>query len=198
MKTYFLFFIFFLIGCSFDNKTGIWKNESISEKDYKNSDGLVEINQVFDVSPFDRNIDIENDFKFNISKPIDNLSWNDIYYSKTNNFENFKFKKFYNEIFKSKKLSRSENSKFPLFKNNNFIFSDDKGNIIFFSIKEKNIIKKFNFYKKNYKKDIKKKLNLFIENNILFVSDNLGYLYSYDMKSNKILWAIDQKIPFVV
>ncbi len=196
MKSYFLFFVFFLIGCSFDNKTGIWKNESISEKDYKNLDGLIEINQVFDVSPFDKNINIENDFIFNISKPIDNLSWNDIYYSKTNNFENFKFNKSYNEIFKSKKLSRSENSKFPLFKNNNFIFSDNKGNIIFFSIKEKNVIKKFNFYKKNYKSHIEKKLNLFIENNILFISDNLGYLYAYDMGSNKILWAIDHKIPF--
>ena len=35
-------------------------------------------------------------------------------------------------------------------------------------------INKFNFYKKKYKK-IKKNLNLIVENNIIYVSDNLGF-----------------------
>ena len=41
---------------------------------------------------------------------------------------------------------------------------------------------------KKYKK-IEKKLNIALDKNILFVSDNLGYLYSYDYNANKILWA---------
>ena len=47
---------------------------------------------------------------------------------------------------------------------------------------------------KNIKK--LKKLNIALDKNILFVSDNLGYLYSYDYNANKILWAKNFKIPF--
>ena len=54
---------------------------------------------------------------------------------------------------------------------------------------------KFNFYKKKFK-NVKKVLNVVIEHNIIYVSDNLGYLYSYDFKLNKIIWAKNYKIPF--
>ena len=50
-------------------------------------------------------------------------------------------------------------------------------------------------FKKRYKKNIKK-LNIHVENNIIYVSDNLGYLYSFDYYKNKILWAKNFKIPF--
>ena len=35
-----------------------------------------------------------------------------------------------------------------------------------------------------------------MENNIIYVGDNLGYLYAYNYISDKILWAKDYKIPF--
>ena len=54
---------------------------------------------------------------------------------------------------------------------------------------------KFNFYKKKYKK-IKKKLNFIIENGIIYVSDNIGYLYAFNYKTKKFLWAKNYKIPF--
>jgi outer membrane protein assembly factor BamB len=56
-------------------------------------------------------------------------------------------------------------------------------------------LNKFNFYKKKFK-NVKKVLNVIIEQNIIYVSDNLGYLYSYDFKLNKIIWAKNYKIPF--
>ena len=62
-----------------------------------------------------------------------------------------------------------------------------------YQIKKK--ILKFNFYKKKYKKD-SKKLNIIVESNVIYVSDNLGYLYSFDLNKNKILWAKNFKIPF--
>ena len=43
---------------------------------------------------------------------------------------------------------------------------------------------------------MKKYLNLIIENNIVYVSDNIGYLYAYNYKTNKVLWAKNYKIPF--
>ena len=82
-----------------------------------------------------------------------------------------------------------------LIENNNLIVNDKKGNIKIYYLNNKKIVKKFNFYKKKFK-DLEKKLNLIVENNIIFVSDNLGYLYAFDYEKNDILWAKDYKIPF--
>ena len=71
-------------------------------------------------------------------------------------------------------------------KRNNIILNDEKGNILVFSINEKKIITKFNFYKKKYKK-IKTVLNFLIEDNIVYVSYNLGYLYAYNYQTKNIL-----------
>ena len=86
-------------------------------------------------------------------------------------------------------------SNFLLYENNNIITYDDKGNVIIFSINENKIITKFNFYKKRFK-NIKKKLNFIVENNTIFIGDNLGYIYAFNYKLHKILWAKNYKVPF--
>ena len=77
----------------------------------------------------------------------------------------------------------------------NLIFTDERGNLIIFSIKTNKIISRLNFYKKKYKK-ITKNLNIVVNDSIIYVSDNLGFIYSFDYINNKILWAKDNKIPF--
>ena len=79
---------------------------------------------------------------------------------------------------------------------NNLILSDKSGNIIVYSIEENSIISKYNFYKKRFK-NIDKNLNLAVENGIVFVSDNIGYIYAYNYLKNKIIWAKNYKIPFL-
>ena len=54
---------------------------------------------------------------------------------------------------------------------------------------------KFNFYKKKFK-NINKKLNLTIKDKILYVTDNIGYIYAIDYNEKKLLWAKDFKNPF--
>ncbi len=51
------------------------------------------------------------------------------------------------------------------------------------------------FIKKNFKK-IPKLLNFIVENNIIYVIDNIGYIYAFDYKSNKLIWAKYYKVPF--
>ena len=70
-----------------------------------------------------------------------------------------------------------------------------KGNIIVYSIDNKKFSIKFNFYKKKFKK-IKKNLNLVVENNIIYVTDNIGYFICYNYNKNKIFWAQNYKVPF--
>ena len=196
MRLFYTLIILILFqNCSFDNKTGIWKNENIitTEEDvdlFKEFKKLAS-SQVF----FDKTIPVNRGFKFEKPKQINNTEWTDVYYNMSNNFENFIYNNSNQILFKSKRISKYKINDLLLFEKNNLITSDQKGNIIIYSISDKKIISKFNFYKKRFKK-IKKKLNLILENNIIYVSDNLGYLYAYNYKENTINWAKNYKIPF--
>ena len=144
---------------------------------------------------FDKIIPFNSKYKFNLTKPIIVSSWKDIYYNQSNNLENLNYKELNQIKYKSKKISRNITSTSILLESGNIIFSDLKGNIIVFSLDENKIFEKFNFYKKKYKK-LKKTINMIVEDNIIYVSDNFGYLYAYNYKNKKVLWAKNYKIPF--
>ena len=61
-----------------------------------------------------------------------------IFYSESNNFENFTYNNTNKLTFKSKKITRHQLNEFILFENDKIISSDNKGNILIFSIEEKN------------------------------------------------------------
>ena len=195
MKLFIIFVILiFFQHCSFDNKTGIWKNEKIfSKKENDLFKDLETLNTKND--SFNKIIPVKNNFKFTIPKPKNNYEWKDIYYDKTNNLENLIYNESNKLVFKSKKLSKKIVYNYILSEKNNIITTDLNGNIIVYSLNKKIIIAKYNFYKKNYKK-INKFLNITVENNIIFVADNIGYLYSFDYKKNKILWAKKRNVGF--
>ena len=89
----------FLAGCSFDNKSGIWKNEKNIEvkndkeifKDFKKIKSPNEI--------FNKIIPLQNDLKYKIDSPIINNSWEDIFYGKNNNFPNIQYSNLNENIF---------------------------------------------------------------------------------------------------
>ena len=195
MKFFFFLILFIsLINCSFDNKTGIWKNEN-STINTKN-DIFKEFSEIIlSEEDFNKKVELQKNFSFKLKKPTENSEWLDIYYNKNNNLNNFKFNKKFDLIYKSKKLSRHKISQNILFNKGLIITSDIKGNLIIFSLDKNQILTKFNFYKRKYKK-IDKYLNLIIQNDIVYISDNIGFLYSYDLKENRILWAKKNKVPF--
>lgn len=190
---YALIILIFFQNCSFDNKSGIWKNtqtKSVEENNlFKEFETLKSSEQ-----EFNKKVNLKKNFKFKIKKPSDNYNWKDIFYSENNNYKNFKYNELNQIIFTSKKITKYKVNNL-LFEDTNLIISDVKGNIIIFSVSDNKIISKLNFYKKKYKK-INKILNLIVENNIIYISDNLGYLYAYNYKKNKIIWAKNYKIPF--
>ncbi len=189
-----LIVLIFLQNCSFDNKSGIWKNDNYTANKDKNYlegfETLSSSNQ-----SFNKIINIKNNFEFKLIEEIESFEWTDQFSNSTNNYNNYIYKKQNNLILKSKKFTKYQSDDFILFENNYLISNDKKGNLIIFSLNKDKVIQKFNFYKKKYKKFIKN-LNLIIENNIIYVSDNFGYLYAYSIKESKILWAKDFKIPF--
>ena len=195
MKLFYFFAILLLLNnCSFDNKTGIWKNENnigknenVIFKDFKEV--------VTSDSTFEKEIILNKNLKIFLSKPEVNVDWKDYFFNYNNNSINYKYNNSNEIILKSKRLSRHNVNKNIFLENKNLLLNDENGNIIVFSTLSNQVISKFNFYKKRFKK-IKKLLNLIVENNIIYTTDNLGYVYACNYKINKIIWAKNYKTPF--
>ena len=87
MKLFFFFLILiFANSCSFDTKSGIWKNESNLAKKVENtkSEKFIELNNLLlNEEIFSKTINLENNYSFKLSKPIKNSEWNDMYYKNT-------------------------------------------------------------------------------------------------------------------
>ena len=150
-----LILILFLQNCSFDQKSGIWKNDDSNtdsnNKIFKDFQKLSSSNELFD-----KIIKIDEKFKFKSPDPVNNLEWNDTFFDETNNIPNLNYKGIEKLTFKSKKITSQKLNKSILYEDNNLILSDEKGNLIIYSISENKVITKFNFYKKRFR-TIKKK-----------------------------------------
>ena len=82
----------------------------------------------------------------------------------------------------------------PVFYNENVIFSDNKGAIIFYDQNQKIIWKK-NFYSKSEKK-LKPRLNFAIHKNILIVTDSIAKYYALNIETGDIIWSKNNTVPF--
>ena len=195
MKILFIFLtIVILQSCSFDKKSGIWNSETkISKKELDSFKEFKDLN--ISNNSFNKEINIIDGYVFKIPETFNNSKWIDIFYDKSNNLVNFEYKDLNQKSFKSRKLTKDKINEYIIFEDKHIITNDVSGNINIYSLLENRTILKFNFYKKKYKK-ISKKLNLIVENNIIYSSDNLGYLYAFDYKKEKIIWAKNFKIPF--
>tara|TARA_X000001036_G_scaffold118126_1_gene111593 strand:- start:483 stop:1805 length:1323 start_codon:yes stop_codon:yes gene_type:complete len=183
-----------LSNCSFDNKTGIWKNSN--EVNLKKEERFKDFETLYTkTKSFNALIEPNNNLEI-ILDPIKlNLKWTDEYYNSSNNLANFSYKNLNELIFKSRRLSKYKTKDRLLYDNQKVIVTDDKGNIIVYSIESQQIILKYNFYKKKFRK-IKKNLNIIIEEDIIYIGDNFGYLYALDYVTGRLLWAKNYKIPF--
>lgn len=193
MKLLFISLILILLqNCSFDKNSGIWKDESQTvDKKKKILEGFIDLNSEQKI--FNQIIDSGQNLKL-YSKAKVFRQLNDHSLDEINNV-NFGYKELNFQFLKSKKLSKNKIQENILFNNNNLIFSDNKGNIVIYSVEEEKILRRFNFYKKTHK-SIDKNLNLLIKDNIIYVADNLGYIYAYNYNENKVKWAHRHKIPY--
>ena len=193
-KINYLIISFFLINnCSFDNKTGIWTGSDQITKKENNSKQNTEFifkKQNIKISE----IDLSTEQTIKIDKPKNYNEWSQRYQNKSNNINNVTFLNEGNYQ-KLSKISNSRVNKNILVYKNNLFFSDSRGNIGAFSLRENKLLFKYNFYKKKLKK-IKKEIKLLVKENTIIAVDNFGYIYSIDYKQKKIVWAKNFLIPF--
>ena len=124
----------------------------------------------------------------NISNEFDQLS------------NNLEIKNLNFDIKKSSKFRFSKIENFHYFEpelvfdGNNFIFFDDKGNIIKFD-RDFKIVWKKNFYTRQEKKN-KPILSFSVNDNTLVVFDNLSKFYAINLATGNIIWSKKNQNPF--
>ena len=195
-KIYFIITLFLLSSCSFQNTGSFFKDHSkdLEKEIFKKNTKLV----FTEAKNFKKEITGITDAK--IPEEVINSNWLETNYKKQNYIPHLKYNNSNNLIYKSKKLGQNKFDTTDLsfetliYDNNIFIY-DLSGNVFKFSILNKKLVWKFNFYKKRYKK-IPINLKLKISDNNLIVSDNLGYLYILDIQTGNLNWAKNFGVPF--
>ncbi len=194
-------------ACSFDNKTGIWKDasnipvETTISKSISNKLPNTRYQEIFSKNQsFNKEVEPLKFLNVDNDNPVRVANWLEQYAIPTNNISNFSYGGNNTLILKSFKLSKSlsDNKNFNkkiLFYKNNLISYDHKGRIFIYSLDLNKKIFEYDFYKKNFKK-FSKEISLIINNDILYVSDNLGYLYAFRLEDNSLIWAKNYGIPF--
>jgi outer membrane protein assembly factor BamB len=203
MKSLILIFVILIISsCSFDNKTGLWKDASdipVDNQIGKSIDSNEVQSQYEDILAqdqiFNEEINTKSSFFFELEAPVGSSKWLEQFGSKTNNTSNFNYSG--NKILhsKSSKLNKLTINKNIVFYNNNLINFDHKGKIFIYSLDSKKKTFEYNFYKKKFKNFIKE-IFFIVDRNILYVADNLGYLYAINLSSTSLIWAKNYGIPF--
>ena len=182
-----IFFIF-LIGCSIDDKSGIWsKNKKIkSANQYK--DIIFEDNK--EVSQeINKNIKIYLKDKYTLNNKKN-------YYNNNTGIKNYD-----GNLKQIKKIKFSKIKNFSKFKpdilfskNGNIYFFNSKGTVIKFS-KNLEVIWEKNIYSKKEKK-LNPLLNLAIEKNTLILTDNLSNYYALNILNGDLLWRKTNSAAF--
>ena len=199
---YFFFFLIFtfIVGCSFDDKTGIWiggekekKRLSEIEKEQKKIVDTVKL-----YSSEDSYIkELHTVKNIVLSEPKKNLSW-EMYGMNLQNFFGHIYMPGVENIFLKKKIGKNKFSIFkklttPLVFNNNIIFADDTGTIFSIDLRGKINWKK-NIYKKKYKK-VYKNLTFSIYKNNIYIADNIGFIYKINSANGEVVWIKNHGIP---
>ena len=160
MKGFFLIFVIFIFSsCSFDNKTGIWKDASntpVVVQDVRSIDGDTTESRYENIFTknqlFNEEVDILSNYFFEHDAPVQTNNWLEQYGFKTNNISNFSYSGNNILVSKSSKLNKLLSNKNIVFYKDNLINYDHKGKIFIYSLSQKKKIFEYNFYKKKFKK----------------------------------------------
>ena len=184
-KYIFIISFIFFYGCSFDTKSGFWTKEKKIEK-LSNKVSKVLEKKLVRKKEFNSNFIIKTnkENKYQSEYLSNNLAI--INFDKDiNTISKFKFSKIKNFDYFEPEL---------VFDGKNFVFFDDKGNLIKFDENFKTVWKK-NFYSKEEKKQ-KPILTLSNKDKILIVFDNISKFYAVNLENGNLIWSKKNKNPF--
>ncbi len=189
MKYFLIFFLSLIIfSCSSD------KDKKVDLEVFKNQGEKINVFEANNI--FDKEISSKSPLLLN--SPQSNKDWVYEHFSSNNLYEHLVYEGKFQDIFKKSigdYINKNNDSGSLLISNEFVFFSDEKGKIYKFDIKNQRVIWELKIYESslnNYPKNIA----LYLNSNILYAADNLGFLYSIDTKTGKPIWQQNYGVPF--
>ena len=189
MKFFLIFFLSLIIfSCSSD------KDKKVDLEVFKNQGEKINVFESNNI--FDKEISSKSPLLLN--SPQSNKDWVYEHFSSNNLYEHLVYEGKFQDIFKKSigdYINKNNDSGSLLVSNEFVFFSDEKGKIYKFDIKNQRVIWELKIYESslnNYPKNIA----LYLNSNILYAADNLGFLYSIDTETGKPIWQQNYGVPF--
>ena len=189
MKYFLIFFLSLIIfSCSSD------KDKKVDLEIFKNQGEKINVFEANII--FDKEISSKSPLLLN--SPQFNKDWVYEHFSSNNLYEHLVYEGKFQDIFKKSigdYINKNNDSGSLLVSNEFVFFSDEKGKIYKFDIKNQRVIWELKIYESslnNYPKNIA----LYLNSNILYAADNLGFLYSIDTETGKPIWQQNYGVPF--
>lgn len=189
MKNYFLIFFLLILSCSTPNSDLNIKVDDLKKEGnilIQNSNEIINYNYISNINKTLTNL------------PVEIKDWYYPNYNSENLIPHIKINK--PNFSKIKKINIGYNlnqNQQIISTHDKLVFVDEKSNIIILN-KQLEILKKKKLYNnKSYPKSYILKFSLIINNNIIYISDNLGSIWALDLNSLKILWNNNLEVPFV-
>ena len=188
MKYILVLFSLLIFSCSSD------KEKKVDLEVLKNQGEKINVFEANNI--FDKEISSKSPLLLN--SPQSNKDWVYEHFSSNNLYEHLVYDGKFQDIFKKSIgdfINKNNDSGSLLISNEFVFFSDEKGKIYKFDIKNQRVIWELKIYESslnNYPKNIA----LYLNSNILYAADNLGFLYSIDTETGKPIWQQNYGVPF--
>jgi outer membrane protein assembly factor BamB len=188
MKLLLIFFSLIILSCSSD------KDNKVDLDIFKKQGEKI---NVFDVNNvFDKEVDVRSLLQLN--QPQLNKKWSYEHFSSNNFYEHLVYEGKFQDIFRKSigdYINKNNDSGSLLVFENYVFFSDEKGKIFKFDTINQKIIWELKIYESSYN-DYPKNIALFLNGDVLYAADNLGFIYSIDVQAGKTIWQQNYGIPF--
>ena len=182
MKLFIIFFSLLIFSCSSD------KDKKVDLEIFKKQGEKINV--------FDKEIVSKSILQFNQAQL--NKKWTYEHYSSNNYYDHLVYEGKFQDIFKKNigdYINKNNDSGSLLVSENFVLFSDEKGRIYKFDINSQKIIWELKIYDSSYN-DYPKNIALFLNGDVLYAADNLGFVYSIDTQTGKTIWQQNYGIPF--
>ena len=188
MRLILIFIIILSYSCSSD------KDKKVDLESFKKQGERINVFESKNI--FDKEIISKNNLQF--SQPQLNKKWVYEHFSSNNFYDHLVFDGKLETVFKKNigDYINKDNDDGSLVVSENIVFfSDEKGTVYKFDLLNYKVIWELKIYESSYS-NYPKNITMHLNGEFLYAADNLGFIYSINTETGKIVWQQNYGIPF--